>query len=177
MVAITRSNRAQPAKKIYYFLASCVLGGCLLLALAVSCNVQQTSLPAGVVQNLRTTGNEQMKPLVLAAHDEDEYRLARQQSFGFFQNAPEDSWTLMQNIMRDHIPHLYPDGPLTYNPEATDADQSKDRLLPKHRAHDHFPAWYQTVRTIVLYSRRQYLLVSAILAIVIRYATCVIASH
>ncbi|CAJ1959238.1 unnamed protein product [Cylindrotheca closterium] len=41
-----------------------------------------------------------------------DYELAKQQSYGFFQDISEASWKRLQQIARKHKPHMHPDNPL-----------------------------------------------------------------
>mmetsp|Transcript_14985 Transcript_14985/g.18810 ORF Transcript_14985/g.18810 Transcript_14985/m.18810 type:complete len:653 (+) Transcript_14985:77-2035(+) len=45
------------------------------------------------------------------------YELASKQSFGFFNDIPEDAWKRKQNMMKEHVSHWQPSNPLAKFPQ------------------------------------------------------------
>jgi len=65
-----------------------------------------------------------------------DYSLAYKQSYGFFDDIPNEHWKLLQSMAVDHENHKYPKAPLTHNP-AFDKRPEKWNNSPS--------AWYQNV--------------------------------
>ncbi|CAJ1959237.1 unnamed protein product [Cylindrotheca closterium] len=62
-------------------------------------------------------------------HLRKDYQLAKEQSYGFFQDISEANWRRLQQISSEHQPHMYPDNPLKF----TDLERRGTT-----------PSWYQT---------------------------------
>ena len=67
-------------------------------------------------------------------NDNDEYKLAYEQSFGFFDDIPEKEWTMLSEITSKHQNHKFMEKPLTHNP-------GWDKRTAHYRSSAH--AWYQ----------------------------------
>lgn len=76
----------------------------------------------------------------------DPYKLAKEQSFGFFDDVHETTWKRMQQIYMDHENHRVPGKPLVFHPHA-----EAHETLPLNYKYSHkkgyssYAAWYQNV--------------------------------
>ncbi len=61
-------------------------------------------------------GDEKDRKLGNQQKYEDEYKLAKDQSFGFFNDVPSHDWKIHQQIVSQYQPHLNPSDPLQYVP-------------------------------------------------------------
>mmetsp|Transcript_1391 Transcript_1391/g.1794 ORF Transcript_1391/g.1794 Transcript_1391/m.1794 type:complete len:361 (-) Transcript_1391:62-1144(-) len=67
--------------------------------------------------------------------EEDEFKMARNQSFGFFDDITNAQWARLRYIAAKHVNHLFPDFPFTHNPH----------FEQRHRKYfKSYPAWWQT---------------------------------
>jgi len=87
------------------------------------------------VQVLDTTSSSSKKITTNNADDNDNFSLARTQSFGFFDDITNDNWKLLQHLVAQHWNHKFPEKPLTHHP-------AWEKRAGKW--HNSFPAWYQT---------------------------------
>ena len=62
-------------------------------------------------------------------HLMEDYQLAKDQSYGFFQDISKTNWRRLQQISSEHQPHMYPDNPLKFTDTARRGTT---------------PSWYQT---------------------------------
>ena len=99
------------------------------------------------------------------------YELARRQSYGFFHQIPEEEWNIKQEIVRDYIPHKFPNNPLALNPEAEEEMNIVENVPRVRKRAFHYiemdlpiryVSWYQNVSvfcvqcTLYLYIKRYY---------------------
>jgi hypothetical protein len=70
-----------------------------------------------------------------ALRNEDDFELASRQSFGFFNDVTVKHWNLLKKLVAEHNNHLWPEKPLTHNPDV-------DKRTIKYRSS--YPAWWQT---------------------------------
>lgn len=68
---------------------------------------------------------------------DDEFSLARTQSFGFFNDISNDNWKRLQTMVAEHWDHKFPEAPLTHHPAWKGRGQMANWAV-------HHPAWYQT---------------------------------
>jgi len=124
MVKFTRPNqgpRGGPSRTVIFLACLLFISGIALHAVKknqsalIKTNAQ---LKARVEENATERAN--LISQMAAAKDEKlrgsangkEYEIARQQSFDFFQDVPEDSWNLKRGIMKDWAPHADASRPL-----------------------------------------------------------------
>ena len=80
--------------------------------------------------------------------DQNDFELARQQSFGFFNDIPAYQWKHLHQMFVEHENHRYPEKPFTTHPEAG-WEQSDPLVWPYTRRvgsnYKSVQAWYQNV--------------------------------
>ena len=81
-----------------------------------------------------------------------QYNLARSESFGFFYDITSEHWNLYKKAFLQHEDHRFPDKPLTYHPEVTDANDARPEVYKNRESQwkgwFSYPAWYQNVSNI-----------------------------
>lgn len=102
--------------------------------LAVTLNMLYTSsIPAKFHQVIWNELSPSAIPVEIPAVEPDssmqDYQLAMEQSYGFFQDITESNWKRLQQIAIEYQPHLYPEDPLKFTDTARRGST---------------PAWYQT---------------------------------
>lgn len=83
-----------------------------------------------------------------------QYNLARSESFGFFYDITSEHWNLYKKAFLQHEDHRFPDKPLTYHPEVTDANDARPEVYKNRESQwkgwFSYPAWYQNVSNLMM---------------------------
>ena len=78
----------------------------------------------------------------------NDFELAKNQSFGFFDDISATNWKRLQQIFMEHENHKFPEKPFVLHPQASESQSLPSFWKMRNRKSTGWfsvPAWYQTV--------------------------------
>ena len=111
--------------------------------IAIVCILLVLGLQKITYQNVIVPDDHDLKSKSQSHDDDGDLSLARDESFGFFDDITTNQWKLYQKIVAEHINHKYPEGAGYNNLGPWNHHPAYDTRHMKY--FNSYPAWWQTV--------------------------------